>query len=145
MPSQAGPSGRDLLEAQRQRAREGLAFADKRLSLAKVVLIGGFPEEMLRPMRESLGWALTSLLTLYKDTDPCADLPSPRLVNAELVEKGRLPEELSLRLARVRELTVPPEDEETTPPPSRKTGEALLADVRALIELAEQQVVELGL
>jgi hypothetical protein len=122
-----------------------LAFADKRISLAEVVLKGGFPEEMLNPTRESLGWALTSLLTLYKDTEPCADLPSPRLVNAELVEKDRLPEELSMRLARVRELTAPPEDEETTPPPSLKTGEAMLRDVRALIELAEQQVIESGL
>ena len=145
MPSAAGPSGRELLEAQRQRAREGLAFADKRLSLAKVVLKGGFPEEMLRPIRESLGWALTSLLTLYKDTDPCADLPSPRLVNAVLVEEDHLPEDLALRLARVRELTAPPEDEETAPLPSLKTGEVLLADVRALIELAEQQIVETGL
>jgi hypothetical protein len=145
MPSLAGPSGRDLLEAQRQKAREGLAFADKRLSLAEVVLTGGFPEEMLRPTRESLGWALTSLLALHKDYDPCSDLPSPRLVNAELVEKNHLPENLSLRLARVRELTAPPEDEETTPPPSLQTGEVLLSDVRALIELADQQIVEFGL
>jgi hypothetical protein len=145
MPSLAGPSGRDRLEAQRQKARKGLAFADKRLSLAEVVLKGGFPEEMLRPTRESLGWALTSLLALHKDYDPCADLPSPRLVNAELVEKNHLPEDLFLRLARVRELTAPPEDEETTPPPSLKTGEALLSDMRALIELAEQQIVEFGL
>ena len=144
MPSPAGPSGRDLLEAQRQKASEGLTFANKRLSLADVVLNGGFPEEMLRPVRESLGWALSSLLALHKDTDPCADLPSSRLIQAELVEKDHLPEELSLRISRVRELTSPLEDEETAPP-SLKTAESLIADVRALIELAEEQVVELGL
>ena len=145
MPSPAGPSGRELLDAQRKKASEGLAFANKRLSLAEVVLKGGFPEEMLRPARESLGWALSSLLALHKDSDPCADLPSPRLIQAELVEKDHLPEELSLRLSRVRELTAPPEDEETVPPPSIKTAESLIADLRALIELAEQQVVESGL
>jgi superfamily II DNA or RNA helicase len=142
MPSAAGPSGRELLEAQRQRAREGLAFANKRITLAEVVLNGGFPEEMLRPTREALGWGLSSVLALHKDYDPCADLPSPRLIQAELVEKDHLPEDLSLRLSRVRELTAPPEDEETAPPPSLKTAESLIADVRALIELAEQQVVE---
>ena len=142
LPSPAGPSGRELFEVQRRKAREGLAFAHKRLSLAEVVLRGGFPEEMLRPIREGLGWALTSLLALHKDTDPCADLPSPRLIQAELAEKEYLPEELSLRIARVRELTAPAEDDETTPPPSLKTGEALLTDVRSLIELAERQIVE---
>lgn len=145
MPSPAGPSGREFIEARRKKAREGLAFATKRLSLAEVVLQGGFPEEMLRPIRESLGWGLSSLLALHEDRDPCADLPSPRLVNAELVEKDHLPEELSLRLARVRELTTPPAEEETAPPPSLKTGKTLLADVRALIELAEQQIIESGL
>ena len=145
MPSPAGPSGRDLLETQRQKARQGLAFANKRLALAEVVLKGGFPEEMLRPTRESLGWALTSLLALHKDSEPCADLPSPRLIQAELVEKEHLPEDLALRIARLRELSAPPAEEETAPPPSIKTGEAMLADLRALLELAEQQVVELGL
>ena len=145
VPSPAGPSGREFIEARRVKAREGLAFSAKRLSLAEVVLNGGFPEEMLRPIRESLGWGFTSLLTLHKDHEPCADLPSPRLIHAELVEKKHLPEELSMRLARVRELTAPPEEEETAPPPSLETGKTLIADVRALIELAEQQVVKLGL
>ena len=131
MPSPTGPSGRELLDAQRQKANEGLVFANKRLSLAEVVLKGGFPEEMLRPARESLGWALSSLLAIHKDSDPCADLPSPRLIQAELVEKDHLPEELSLRLSRVRELTAPPDDEENVPPPSLKTAESLIADLRA--------------
>ena len=145
MPSPKGPSGRDFIEARRKKAGEGLAFAAKRLSLAEVVLSGGFPEEMLRPIRESLGWALSSLLALHKDYEPATDLPSPRRIHADLVEKHHLPDDLSLRLARVRELTAPPEDEETAPPPSLETGQTLIADVRALIELAEQQVVELGL
>ncbi|MBC8496469.1 MAG: DEAD/DEAH box helicase, partial [Chloroflexi bacterium] len=145
MPSPAGPSGRDFIEAQRKKAQEGLVFAAKRLTLAEVVLSGGFPEEMLRPIRESLGWGFSSLLSLHKDHEPAADLPSPRLVHAELIEKNHLPEELSMRLARVRELTAPPEDDETAPPPSLETGKSLIEDVRALIELAEQQVVESGL
>lgn len=145
LPSPEGASGRDFIEARRKKAREGLAFASKRLTLAEVVLSGGFPEEMLRPIRESLGWGFSSLLALHTEREPAADLPSPRLIHAELVEKKHLPEELSMRLARVRELTAPPEEEETAPPPSLETGKSLIEDVRALIELAEQQVVELGL
>ncbi|MFH1634455.1 MAG: DEAD/DEAH box helicase [Chloroflexota bacterium] len=145
MPSPAGPSGREFIEARRKRASEGLAFASKRLALAEVVLQGGFPEEMLRPIRESLGWGLSSLLALHKDRDPSADLPSPRLIHAALVEKNHLPDDLSLRLARVRELTALPAEDETAPPPSLKTGETMIADVRALVELGEQQVVEMGL
>jgi len=89
-----------LAAARRKRASEGLAFAEKRLALADVLLKGGFPEEMTRPLREALGWALTSFLALHTDRDPAADLPSPRLVQAELVEPGRLPGELSQRLAK---------------------------------------------
>jgi len=84
----------------------------------EVVLKGGFPEEMLRPIREALGWALSSLLALHKDHEPGGDLPSPRLVQSELVEPGRLEDELVARLARVRELTEPAAGDETAPPPS---------------------------
>ncbi|MFQ5616908.1 MAG: helicase-related protein [Anaerolineales bacterium] len=145
MPSPAGPSGREFLEARRKKAREGLAFASKRLALAEVVLNGGFPEEMLRPIRESLGWGLSSLLALHKEHNPAADLPSPRLIHAELVEPEHLPDDLAMRLSRVRELTAPPAEDETAPPPSLKTGEMMAAAVRALIELGERQVVEVGL
>jgi len=145
MPSPAGTSGREFLDNQRAKAREGFGFASKRLSLAEVVLKGGFPEEMLKPAREALGWGLSSLLTLYKDFDPSADLPSARLINAELVEKTHLPDGLAVRLSRVRELTTPPDEDETAPPPSVETGETLIADLRVLIELGEQQVEAIGL
>ena len=74
---QPRPERGDPFAARRKKANEGLAFAEKRLALAEVVLQGGFPEEMLRPIRESLGWGLTSLLALHHDHDPAADLPSP--------------------------------------------------------------------
>ena len=64
------------------------------------MLKGGFPEEMTRPAREALGWGLSSLLALYRDRDPSADLPAPRIVHAELVEPKHLPDDLALRLAR---------------------------------------------
>ena len=140
-----GPSGRDVFDARRKRASAGLAFAEKRLGLAEVVLKGGFPEEMLRPIREALGWGLTALLALHQDSDPAADLPSPRRIHADLVEPGFLSDELAARLARVRELTAPPEPGDEAPPPSLQTGESLAASVRELLDLVREQVVKVAL
>jgi hypothetical protein len=133
-----------LLAARRKRANEGLTFAEKRLALADVLLKGGFPEEMTRPLREALGWALTSFLALHTDRDPAADLPSPRLLQAELVEPGRLPGELAQRLAQVRDLTAPPEAGEETVPLSAQTGQNLLASVRELAKLVLEQGIKVG-
>jgi superfamily II DNA or RNA helicase len=124
-----------------EKARQGLALAAKRAALAEVVLKGGFPEELVRPLREALGWALSSLLALYQDRDPSADLPASRTLHAELVEPKHLPDDLALRLARVRELTEPAAEGETLAPLSLDTGRALLAEVQALIEFAQQRVV----
>ncbi len=145
LPASTGPSGRDIVEARRKKAQQGLAFAAKRLSLAEVVLKGGFPEEMLRPVREALGWGMSSLLALHTDADPAPDLPSPRLVQSELVEQKYLPDDLALRLARVRELTEPLSAEDTLPPPSVEAAQSMLAAVQALIELGRQRLVEMGL
>jgi len=142
LPSPAGPSGREVVEGRRKKARQGLAFAAKRLSLAEVVLQGGFAEEMLRPVREALGWGLSSILALRKDIDPAPDLPAPRQIQSDLVEKKHLPEELALRLSRARELTEPPADGEPASPLSTETGESILDSVRALLELGQQQIVE---
>jgi len=132
----------DLPSIRRKRANEGLAFAEKRLALAELLLKGDFPEEMTRPLRESLGWALTSLLALHTDRDPSSDLPSPRLVQAQLVEAEHLPAELSQRLSQVRDLTAPPEAGEEAVPLSAKTGEALLESVKELVALAQGQIVK---
>ena len=139
------PSEPDRSAERREKARQGLAFAAKRVALAEVVLKGGFPEEMVRPVRDALGWGLSSLLALYRDGDPSADLPAPRTIHAELVEPKHLPDDLALRLARVRELTEPASEGETLTPLSLDTGHTLLADVQALLELAQQRVVESGL
>ncbi len=135
----------DLPSIRRQRANEGLAFAEKRLALADLLLKGDFPEEMTRPLRESLGWALTSLLALHTDRDPSSDLPSPRLVQAELVDKNHLSAELSQRLAQVRDLTAPPEVGEEAVPLSSKTGQMLLESVKDLVALTHEQIVKTGL
>ncbi|MEW5940479.1 MAG: DEAD/DEAH box helicase [Chloroflexota bacterium] len=135
----------DLLSTRRKRAGEGLAFAEKRLALADLLLKGDFPEEMTRPLRESLGWSLTSLLALHADRDPSSDLPSPRLVQSGLVERGHLPAELSQRLAQVRDLTAPPEVGEEAVLLSAQTGAALLESVKELVALAQEQVVKVGL
>ena len=139
------PSEPDRSAERRKKAQQGLAFAAKRVALAEVVLKGGFPEEIVRPVREALGWSLSSLVALYRDSDPSADLPAPRTIHAELVEPKRLPDDLALRLARVRELTEPASEGETLTPLSLDTGHTLLADVQALLELAQQRVVESGL
>jgi hypothetical protein len=143
MPAPAGPSGREELERRLRKAQEGFDFAAKRLQLAQVVLQGGFPEEMLRPVREALGWGLSSFLTLFKDREPGPDLPGARVVQAELVEHGRMPGDLAAQLARVRELTAPlAEDEEPAPPPSVETGEMLIAAVQDVIDLGRQLATE---
>jgi superfamily II DNA or RNA helicase len=139
------PSDLDRSDERRKKTQQGLAFASKRVSLAEVVLNGGFPEEMVRPLREALGWGLSSLLALYRDHDPSADLPASRIIHAELVEPKHLPDELALRLARVRELTEPASEGETLAPLSIETGRALLIDVQALIEFAQQRAVASGL
>jgi superfamily II DNA or RNA helicase len=135
----------DMLESRRKRASEGLVFAEKRLALADLLLKGNFPEEMSRPLRESLGWTLTSLLALHTDRDPSADLPSPRLIHAELVERGHLPIELSQKLAQVRDLTAPPDPSEDTPPLSQHAGQTLLDSVREAVALAQEQIVKAGI
>lgn len=145
LPSPAGASGRAEQQRRLKKAGEGFDLADKRLALAEVVLKGGFPEEMLRPIREALGWALSSLLAIYKDRDPGGDLPSPRLIQSDLVEPGHLPDDLAARLARVRELTEPAADGESAPPPTLKVGETLAAAVRELIEAGRQKIVAEGL
>jgi len=134
----------DLPSARRKRASEGLAFAAKRFALADLLLKGDFPEEMTRPLRESLAWALTSLLALHTDRDPSSDLPSPRLVQAELVDKNHLPAELAQKLSQVRDLTAPPEAGEEAVPLSAKTGEMLLESVKELVALAKEQTVKAG-
>lgn len=135
----------DQLAARRKRAGEGLAFAETRLTLADLLLKGGFPEEMTRPLREALGWGLTSLLALHTDRDPCPDLPSPRLIQAELVERGHLSTGLSQRLAQVRDLTAPPEAEEEAAPLSVQSGQTLLETVQELVNMTQEEVVKAGL
>jgi superfamily II DNA or RNA helicase len=145
LPSPMGPDGREFVEKRRKKANKGLEIAGRRLALAQVVLKGGFPEELLRPIREALGWGLSSLLALYDELDPTPELPSSRLIQSELVEGGHMPEDLAMRLARVRELSEPVAGDETAPPPSLEAGESMLGAVQGLIELGQQKVVELGL
>lgn len=132
----------DLPSIRRKRASEGLAFAEKRVALAELLLKGDFPEEMTRPLREALGWALTSLLALHTDRDPSSDLPSARLVQSELVDKNHLSAELAQKLSQVRELTAPPEAGEEVVPLSAQTGETLLESVKELVALAQGQIIK---
>jgi SNF2 family DNA or RNA helicase len=145
LPSAEGRSESETIERKRVKADNGLAMARKRLALALVVLNGGFPEESLPPIREALTWGFTSLLSLYTDTEPAASLPSPRLIQYELLDKGRFSEDLAMRLSRVRGLTEPAPDDEKGPALSAQTGESLVSAVQELIDLAQQRVVELGL
>ncbi len=134
-------------QAQRlQKARKGLDTANKRLQLARVVLQGGFPEEVMRPIHQALGWALTAHLCLLKEREPGPKLPSPRLVQAELVETKRISDTLAARLAHVRELTIPPDDEEEeAPPPSVETAENLIETVQDLVNKGYELAAEAGL
>jgi superfamily II DNA or RNA helicase len=146
IPAPARDDERKALEKRLRRANEGFDTADKRLRLASVVLQGGFPEEVMRPVRQGLGWALSAHLSLAKDKDVREDLPSPRLVEAELVAPGRIPADLAARVDRVRALTAPPtEDEEQAPPPSVEAAEGLIANVRELIDLGRELIAKEGL
>jgi SNF2 family DNA or RNA helicase len=139
-------AARKALEKKLRRANEGLDTADKRLKLAAVVLGGGFPEEVMRPVRQALGWALSAHLALAQDKAPDEKLPAPRLVEAELVAPGRIPTDLAARVDRVRALTAPPaEDEEEAPPPSIEAAEGFIAAVQELIDLGRELAAKEGL
>jgi len=146
IPAPARADERKALEKRLRRTNKGFDTADKRLKLASVVLEGGFPEEVMRPVRQALGWALSAHLSLVKDKAPGEDLPSPRLVEAELVAPGRVPTDLAARVDRVRALTAPPaEDEEEAPPPSIEAAEGFIATIQELIDLGRELVAKEGL
>jgi len=146
VPAPARDDARKALEKRLRRASEGFDTADKRLKLASVVLEGGFPEEVLRPVRQALGWTLSAHLSLVKDKAPTEELPAPRLVEAELVAPGRLSTELAARVDRVRALTAPPaEGEEEAPPPSVEAAQGFIATIQELIDLGREWVAREGL
>jgi hypothetical protein len=146
IPAPARADERKALEKRLRRTNKGFDTADKRLKLASVVLGGGFPEEVMRPVRQALGWALSAHLSLVKDKAPGEELPSPRLVEAELVAPGRVPTDLAARVDRVRALTAPPaEDEEEAPPPSVEAAEGFIATIQELIDLGRELVAKAGL
>jgi superfamily II DNA or RNA helicase len=145
-PDDALGAARKALEKKLRRAGEGFDAADKRLKLAAVVLEGGFPEEVMRPVRQALGWALSAHLSLVKDKAPGEELPAPRLVEAELVAPGRVPTDLAARVDRVRALTAPPaEDEEEAPPPSIEAAQGFIAVIQELIDLGRELTAQEGL
>jgi superfamily II DNA or RNA helicase len=146
IPAPARDDERKALEKRMRRATEGFDAADKRLKLASVVLEGGFPEEVMRPVRQALGWSLNAHLALVKDRAPGEALPSPRLVEAELVAPGRVPTDLAARVDRVRALTAPPaEGEEEAPPPSIEAAQGFIATIQELIDLGRELVAKEGL
>ena len=146
IPAPARDDERKALEKRLRRANKGFDTADKRLKLASVVLQGGFPEEVMRPVRQALGWALSTHLSLVKDKTPGEVLPSPRLVEAELVAPGRLPTDIAARVDRVRVLTAPPaEEEEEAPPPSVEAAEGFIVTIQELIDLGRELVAREGL
>lgn len=145
-PAMPAPAAARAADTRRlQKAGKGLDTANKRLQLARVVLQGGFPEEVLRPIHQALGWALTAHLALVKEREPGPELPSPRLVQAELVESKRLDAGLAARLAHVRELTTPPTTDEDAPPPSIETAETLIETVQDLVNKGYELAAEAGL
>ena len=146
IPAPARGDDRKALEKRLRRATEGFDTADRRLKLASVVLEGGFPEEVMRPVRQSLGWALSAHLALVKDRAPAEKLPPPRLVEAELVASSRVPTDLAARVDRVRALTAPPsEDEEEAPPPTVDAAGGFIATIQELIDLGRELVAKEGL
>ncbi|MFQ6100094.1 MAG: SNF2-related protein [Anaerolineae bacterium] len=145
IPAPARDDARKALEKKLRRANKGFDTADKRLKLASVVLEGGFPEEVMRPVRQALGWALSAHISLVKDKAPDEKLPSPRLVEAELVAPGRVPTDLAARVDRARALTAPPAEDEEAPPPSVEAAQGFITTVQELIDLGRELVAKEGL
>jgi len=100
---------------------------------------------VLRPVRQALGWALSAHLSLVKDKAPAEELPSPRLVEAELVAPRRVPTDLAARLDRVRALTAPPAEDEEAPPPSVEAAAGFIAAIQELIDLGREWVAKAAL
>ena len=146
IPAPARGDDRKALEKRLRRATEGFDTADRRLKLASVVLEGGFLEEVMRPLRQSLGWALSAHLALVKDRAPAEKLPPPRVVEAELVASSRVPTDLAARVDRVRALTAPPsEDEEDAPPPTVEAAGGFITTIQELIDLGREWVAKEGM
>jgi len=146
IPAPVRDDKRKVLEKRLRRASEAFDTADKRLKLASVVLQGGFPEEVMRPVRQALAWALNAHLCVIKEHTAEDKLPSARVVEAELVAPGRVPADLAARVDRVRALTAPPaEDEEEAPPPSIEAAEGFIATIQELIDLGRELVAKEGL
>ncbi|MFP3912776.1 MAG: DEAD/DEAH box helicase, partial [Desulfobacteraceae bacterium] len=136
-------------EARQKRLRRATKLLDQaaeRLKLASVVLDGGFPEEVMRPVRQALGLTLNGFLCGVKDHDGGPDLPSSRLVEAELVGPGYLSADLAGQVDRIRSLTeVSVEDEAKTPPLGEKTAKGFIATIRELIDTGREQVSVKGM
>ncbi|MCP4693996.1 MAG: hypothetical protein GY859_38535, partial [Desulfobacterales bacterium] len=132
---------RKALERRLRLANEGFDAAAERLKLASVVIEGGFADEAPRPLRQALGWALNTHLSLVKAAQPGEALPSPRLVEAELTSAGGISGDLSARLERVRALTAPPgEGEEDAPFPGAEVADGLMRDIQELIDAGRERV-----
>jgi superfamily II DNA or RNA helicase len=134
-PSLVTPGLDEQHSRQLKLIEKGFSQAARRLQLATTVVNGGFPEEALRPVREALAWALSSILAQTGDEEPSDKLPSPRLLQAKLVETDRLSTAQAGEVARVRELTAPPDSsDDTVSALSEKTAEDMILSVEKLID-----------
>lgn len=132
----------ELLKKKLKKVRRGFDQAERKLKLARVLIEGGFPEEVMRPVRDALAWTLSSLVAIRKQTEPKLALPSPRTVQAQLVETGMLSAAQAGEISRIRELTEQPEQpEDIEPPPSIDTIREMTASVEALIDLGREATV----
>ena len=100
---------------------------------------GGFPEEVMTPLREALSWAVSSIAAIKGENEPGGEMPSPRTINSELVESGVLQGKLAGEISLMRELSLPPESpEDAEPPPSMRSIEGMLATVESLLTLGRE-------
>jgi hypothetical protein len=96
----------------------------------------------MRPVRQALGWALSAHISLVKHKTPSEELPSPRLVEAELGAPRRIPSDLAARVDRVRALTAPPAEDEEAPPPSVEAAQGFIAAIQELIDLGRELIAK---
>lgn len=124
------------------KAEAGLEKAQKRLELTRVILQGGFPEEVLRPLHQALGLALNAGLCIGKECAVNEKPPAPRAVEARLVVPGVLAADEAAEIERIRVLTAPAQEgDEELPPPGSESLSHFIALVQELIDRQRERIV----
>ncbi len=145
IPQSAEDKERKAREKRLKKAGQGFDAAEKKLKLAGVLMSGGFPEETMNPLRQALGWSVTSMIAVHEDAETKDKVPSARIIESKLTAKNIIDRETAAEIERIRNLTAPPdqdEDPEEAPAPSRTTIEQIIRTVEKLIDSGRETIAK---